>query len=88
MNSATASLKDNALLNVSLYPNPATNFITVSADDTLEKVSVYTILGKTVKTISVNNSSIHIDISDLNSGMYLIKYNVNNAVGAAKFIKR
>ncbi|QOD60889.1 T9SS type A sorting domain-containing protein [Polaribacter haliotis] len=86
--SNTASIKDNTLANLSLYPNPATNFVTISADNTIDKVSVYNILGKTVKTISVNDTSKNIDISDLNSGIYLIKFTVNNAVGTAKFIKR
>ncbi|QNM86714.1 T9SS type A sorting domain-containing protein [Polaribacter pectinis] len=86
--SNTASIKDNTLANVSLYPNPATNFVTISADNTIDKVSVYNILGKAVKTISVNDTSKNIDISDLNSGIYLIKFTVNNAVGTSKFIKR
>ncbi|QTE22474.1 T9SS type A sorting domain-containing protein [Polaribacter cellanae] len=88
LNSATASIKDNTLANVSLYPNPATSFVTISAENTIEKLSVFNILGKVVKTISVNNTSKNIDVSDLNSGIYLIKFTVNNSVGTAKFIKR
>jgi hypothetical protein len=39
-------------------------------------------------SIEVNKNTESIDVSNLPSGVYLIRYNVDNAVGTAKFVKQ
>lgn len=85
---ASLSTEKVNLANVSLYPNPTKDFLNISADETIKKVTIYNILGKVVKTISVNKTSKNIDVSNFNAGIYLVKYNVNSAIGTAKFIKQ
>ena len=75
------------LQNISLYPNPAQNVLFISAERTIQKASIYNLLGKVVKTILIDNKSKSIDISSLSSGMYLIKYTINSKEGITKFIK-
>ena len=63
----------------SLSPNPATNKLTISSkDETINQIVIYNVLGQEVlnKTFS-NNFSETLDISKLNSGMYLV--NINNS---------
>ncbi|TXD47227.1 T9SS type A sorting domain-containing protein [Polaribacter sp. IC073] len=85
---ATAGVDNNTLASVSLYPNPSTNFLNISSDKRIEKASIYNILGKLVQTISVDDTSKIINVSNLSAGIYLIKYTVEDAVGTAKFIKQ
>lgn len=87
LDSRTLSTKDLAFANVSLYPNPTQGQLNISASETIEKASVYNILGKELKNVTINKTSGNIDVSDLNSGVYFVKYTINNAVGTAKFIK-
>ena len=85
---ATASVDNNALLGFSMYPNPAADKLNISAKETIQNAAVYNVLGKKVMSLEINKSSESIDISNLASGIYLIKYNVNDKVGTAKFIKQ
>lgn len=84
---ATASVDKNNLLNVSLSPVPAKNTLTISAKNIIDKVTIYNVLGKKVKSVMVNKMSDNIDVSSLTTGMYILKYSVNNTVGTMKFIK-
>ena len=84
---ATASVEDN-LFNVSLYPNPASNRLNISAANTIQNAEIYNMLGKKVMNVTINKTSESIDISNLASGVYMIKYNIENSIGTAKFIKQ
>lgn len=84
----TANVKNNDLLQFSMFPNPTANTLNISAKDVIENAEVFNVLGKKVKTFTINKTKESLDISDLSSGIYLIKYNVGNAVGTAKFIKQ
>lgn len=81
------STKNFNFANVSLYPNPTKGQLNISASESIEKASVYNILGKELKNVTINETSGTIDVSNLNSGVYFVKYTINNAVGTAKFIK-
>jgi hypothetical protein len=85
---STASTIDNALLNISMYPNPASSRLTISAQKTINSAAIYNILGKQVMSLEINKNSESIDVSNLATGMYLIKYSIDNAFGTAKFIKQ
>lgn len=63
---------------IELYPNPTENKITVSGNNiSLEDIQVYNILGQEVtsitKRISLEESKVIIDLSNLNEGLYYIK---------------
>jgi hypothetical protein len=85
---ATLGVSDNELLDVSMYPNPASDRLNISASNTIKNASIFNILGKKVMSLEINKNSESIDVSNLSSGMYIIKYTIGNAVGTAKFIKQ
>lgn len=87
-NSATASVDNNTLLGFSMYPNPANNVLNISAKETIKNADIFNVLGKKVMSVNINKANGSIDVSNLSSGIYLIKYNVNDKVGTAKFIKQ
>lgn len=70
---------------VVLYPNPVTNQLNIatSATSILEKVSIYNLTGQVVKNSNTNL----IDMSDLSSGMYLVKIHTNQGTIDRKIIK-
>jgi endoglucanase len=84
----TASVSDNELLSITMYPNPTSSKLNISAPNTIKSAAIYNILGKQVMRLNINKNSDSIDVSNLCSGMYLIKYTIGNAVGTAKFIKQ
>ena len=84
---ATASVDTDNLLNVSLSPVPATDALKISAQDLIENVTIYNVLGKKVINATLNKREDVLDVSSLKTGVYILKYTINNAVGTMKFIK-
>lgn len=66
-----------ALENFKIFPNPATDTFTISFEGQLSKrtdVKIYNTLGQKVRQIQVNSGiNLDLDISNLNSGLYLVK---------------
>ncbi len=83
-----AGINDNDILGFSMYPNPTSNRLNISAKETIQNADVFNVLGKKVMSIEINKTSESIDVSNLTSGIYLVKYNVNGSIGTAKFIKQ
>ena len=72
-----------------VYPNPATNFINVSSSNSkVTSVSMADINGRIVKQNSYDNvSNVEINISDLASGVYLMKIKSANGETTKKIMK-
>ena len=70
---------------VSVYPNPANNYINVNATSNIENVEVYTISGQKVGDFTANSTTTTISITNLTSGLYLMKIHTENGVINQKF---
>ena len=82
----TASVDDVFSSKVSVYPNPANEFVTISTLEKIDRVEVFNLLGKQViKTSTLNNNIL--DVSSLSKGVYLMKLTSGNSVATRKFIK-
>jgi len=76
---------------INVYPNPANDQISISFDgETPEMVIVSDICGREVKRINTNaEAGIHIDITDLSSGVYFISAASKGRIYATgRFIKQ
>lgn len=62
------------LSNVKVYPNPASEFVYVEGINQIERIEIYSVLGVLEKTIRGKN---YLDISELSSGIYLLKIKNN-----------
>ena len=83
---ATLSTNSLELQEFNIYPNPAKDQVNVTIKDNTEtKIEIYSILGNRV-LIKKINESMALDISSLNSGLYLFKLIQNNMVTTKKLI--
>jgi hypothetical protein len=80
----TASIEDQTLLNISIYPNPTDNTLFISGNETPITVAIYNVLGKEVLSIKNTNN---INVQAFPSGAYVIR--ISDGVGQTnrKFIK-
>ncbi|MGK0386733.1 MAG: beta-glucanase (GH16 family) [Patiriisocius sp.] len=76
----TDSLADTFVV----YPNPASDFIAIKANETIDKVALYSTLGQLVLT--KYTALQQIDISHLNAGLYVLKIYADTAVITKKVI--
>lgn len=72
VDSTTVNIKDTfdeSQLNI--FPNPTTGILIIDSDIQIDKIELYALDGAQIKTINKLNGSI--DISDLDSGVYILK---------------
>jgi hypothetical protein len=72
---ATMSVPIQDYSKVAIYPNPASQFITIDGVDDNANVDIYDISGKNVKSFMIKSKSQQMDISDLVKGIYLARLN-------------
>jgi hypothetical protein len=83
--------KEMTLENVSIYPNPATDRVTLDlSDNNSPDIYLYDITGKKVyhKHLQSANKTLSIDLSDFMSGVYLVKIYDNHKMYSGKIIKK
>lgn len=71
-----------------IYPNPASNEFQISITEQKSKLSIYSITGELVFQSQLNNGQNKIDISNFESGIYLIEVENENGAMQQKLIKQ
>ena len=65
--------------NITLYPNPVTDALTIESSETINSIIVYDIVGREVSHYEeVKRSNMKIDMSELVNGSYLVKIITEN----------
>ena len=72
---------------VSLYPNPAHNEVTVSAER-ITSVQLINIMGQTICQKLINANSATLDLQKLPNGIYLIRVETPNSTVIKKLVKK
>ena len=79
---ATASINDNQLFDFQIYPNPAADLVNIKTQQPVDSIQLYTMLGSQIEVALTADNSF--SVSNLNSGIYLLKI----TSGAATTTKR
>lgn len=85
---STASVEDLKKFNFSAYPNPASNNLTISASKNIENVEIFNLIGQKVMGLTPNTNNKRIDVSSLNTGVYVLKATIEGIKGSYKFVKQ
>jgi hypothetical protein len=86
--SNTLSVSDFTTINVSLFPNPTTQNITIQSDKQITDVAIYNTLGQIVKNASPQATNFSVETSNLNTGVYFVSLKTDTASKTVKFIKQ
>ena len=81
---ATAGIEDENLLTIAIYPNPTSNTLFITGNETPITVSIYNVLGKEVLSLKNTNN---INVKALPSGVYVIRISYGIGQTNRKFIK-
>lgn len=83
---ATASVKNNDIAGLSVYPNPVSgNTLYVTSNNSVEKsVAIFDVLGKQViNTTTVNGA---VNVANLNAGVYIVKVTEEGKTATRKLV--
>lgn len=74
---------------ISVYPNPAGEFVTISANDLLiEKIELVNITGQVISAVQVAAKQIKMDLTTMSSGVYFLKvFTENNSTTKQLVVK-
>jgi len=71
-------------LNISIFPNPTKDLLTIESSHKINKIELLTINGQSIKSLADSNS---ISVADLPAGLYLLSVKAAGAIEILKFIK-
>ena len=81
------------VVGIEIYPNPANSNATVAVDLKEEgsvNVNVYNTIGMLVKSVStkgnIGENKMNVDLTNLTSGIYMVKVSVGNTTSTKKLI--
>ncbi len=72
----------------SVYPNPTSGIVFMKYSKRIENVSVVNLLGQVVISNAIHANEARIDISNLSSGTYFLKFESDNTINTVKIIKQ
>lgn len=83
----TLDSEDFIALNFEIYPNPVSTTLSLKTELTDYNYTIYSIEGKIVKQGNSNMSEASVDVSNLNSGIYLVELESEGSKSIQKIIK-
>ncbi|WP_426430748.1 T9SS type A sorting domain-containing protein [Winogradskyella sp. HB-48] len=69
------------------YPNPVQNTLTLNAQNTIENVAMYNMLGQEVLIATPNAVNSELDMSNLQDGTYFVKVTIANTTKTIRVVK-
>ena len=82
---AFIGVEENILNNVSIYPNPAEDFIMINSEN-VEFAEVIDIYGRVITASEINGET-RIDMSDFANGIYYVRLHSNGETAVQKVVK-
>jgi len=80
-------IDENTLEGFDFYPNPTNDNLSLKSVNNIEAVSIYNLLGQNVLNSEIGATTADLDISNLNTGTYIMKVTVDGQTGSYKILK-
>lgn len=78
------AVADSQKATISVYPNPATDFVQIANAGTVNKVRIFDLNGRLI----TETTSTKIDVKQLQTGQYILNIHSGNQITSRKFIKK
>jgi hypothetical protein len=72
---------------VNFFPNPSTDTVSINVSESIDSVTVYTILGQKILEVKGRGTELELDLSNQPSGNYLATIQTQSSVQTIKLIK-
>lgn len=71
----------------SAFPNPTDHFLNIQSDQNIESLSIFNIMGQQIYNEPLQKNTSVLDVSKLQTGMYLVKASINGKSTTSRIIK-
>lgn len=86
--SEVLSIDDEEINSFTYFPNPVKNTLNLNAQNTIDNVTMYNMLGQEVLSANPNSVDSDIDMSSLANGSYFVKVTIANVTKTIRVIKQ
>ncbi|MBR3945797.1 MAG: thiol protease/hemagglutinin PrtT [Bacteroidales bacterium] len=82
-------IKNNIDEGIDIFPNPTTNILNITSQETISKIEIVNLTGEIIKQTKIDSNNATCNISDLSNGMYFVRIygNESNCIFIRKLIK-
>lgn len=84
---AQLGVEENLIEGLVIYPNPTTSILNIEANNIIDSVQIFNVLGQTLITESLNSAATLINTGDLSAGNYFVKITSQGMVTVKQFVK-
>lgn len=88
LENATLTIPENVLFSTALSPNPTLRQLTITANQLIQEIGIYNILGQKVAAYVVNATQTTLETSNLPSGVYVAQIKSERTQENLRFIKK
>jgi hypothetical protein len=86
--SSTLAVENYQINGLKIYPNPVEDILTINANEDINEIVIYNMLGQVVLNQKPNNRKNSIDIGNFKTGIYLAKLKTDNGVTTKRIMKK
>ncbi|QCX39779.1 T9SS type A sorting domain-containing protein [Aureibaculum algae] len=86
--SSTLSIDKILAKGFSYYPNPVDKVLKMRANENIQQISLYSVLGKEIKRVHQNDIQAELSLDQLPAGTYFVKAMVGGSIGTFKILKK
>lgn len=79
LRAATLGNENYTTEKVTLYPNPATDFIHINAAYSISEITIYDVQGRALQQTKTTGTDIELNTQDLTTGTYIIEFVLDNS---------
>ena len=81
-------VEHNNELNCNIYPNPASDILTIATEANVEEIAIYDIYGRAVRQqVNETTGQQVVDVADLETGVYFVNIKTENGNIVKRFVK-
>lgn len=83
----TLGVDDNTFNGFTYYPNPVKDVLSLESPRAIDSVEVFNVLGQRIVALDSQNTIQNVDMSNLQSGMYLVKVSIGTQTKTIRVLK-
>ncbi len=87
LNDLAMDIEEEATNQVSVFPNPAKDMLTIKTDQEIQSMRIISLAGQTLQVIPGDKLDEELDISDLQPGIYYLMLEIDGQMVPQKFVK-